>query len=215
MALPGAVYVLALPVIVLVVLFDFYSAVLTGNAGWAYIIYLWLILAGFLVVSDERVQATIERLRWLSLPLGLALVGLSLFLLGMAQLPPFGTWRYALGWVTRAFGGWCCVLAIIGFGRKHLTFSTPFLTYANEAVLPFYILHQTVLLAVGYFVVQWAIPSALRWVIILVASFAIIMVLYEFLVRRYNVMRFLFGMKVRRKTAAAQPQAAAPAGQAG
>jgi len=215
LARPGAVYALALPVIVLVVLFDFYSAVLTGSAGWAYIIYLWLLLAGFLVVSDERVQASVERLRWLSLPVGLILVGVSLYLLGMEALPPFGTWRYALGWGCRALGGWCCVLAMVGFGRKHLNFGTPFLTYANEAVLPFYILHQTVLLAVGYFVVQWDIPGVLRWVIILVASFAIIMVLYEFVVRRFNVMRFLFGMKPRRKPAAGQAEAAAPAGQAG
>jgi glucan biosynthesis protein C len=215
LALPGAVYALALPVIVLVVLFDFYSAVLTGNAGWAYIIYLWLTLAGFLVVSDERVQASIERLRWLSLSLGLVLVGASLFLHGMEALPPFGTWRYALGWGCRALGAWCCVLAILGFGRKHLNFSTPFLTYANEAVLPFYIFHQTVLLSVGYFVVQWAIPSLLRWAIILPVSFAIIMLLYEFLVRRFNVMRFLFGMKPRPKPPAAQSQAAAPAGQVG
>jgi hypothetical protein len=37
--------------------------------------------------------------------------------------------------------------------------------------------------------------------IILVASFLFIMVLYEFLVRRFNVMRFLFGMKLRRAVA--------------
>jgi glucan biosynthesis protein C len=215
LARPGAAYALALPVIVLVVLLDYSNAVMTGSAGWAYIIYLWLVLAGFLVVSDERVQASIQRLRWLSLALGLASIVSSLFLLGMGALPPFGTWRYALGWGTRALSAWCCVLAILGFGRKYLVRSTPFLTYANEAVLPFYIFHQTVLLAVGYFVVQWAIPSALRWVIVLVASFAIIMVLYEFLVRRYNVMRFLFGMKPRRRSPVTQPQAAAPVGQAG
>jgi hypothetical protein len=97
-------------------------------------------------------------------------------------------------------------LAALGFSRKHLNFSTSFLTYANEAVLPFYVLHQTVLLSVGYFVVQWAIPDLLKWAIILLASFALIMVLYEFLVRRYNVIRFLFGMKLRPKVAVAQPQ---------
>jgi len=75
-------------------------------------------------------------------------------------------------------------------------------------VLPFYILHQTVILSVAYFVVQWAIPDLLKWLIVVPVSFAIIMLLYEFLVRRFNVMRFLFGMKPRPKAAVAQPQEA-------
>ena len=208
LALPGAVYVLALPAIVFSVLLDYQST--EHNAGWTLIVYLWLTLAGFLVVSHERLQASIQRLRWLSLPVGLVLAGASILVLGLGELPPFGAWRYALGSGTRALGSWCCVLAILGFGRRHLDFSTPFLKYANEAVLPFYILHQTVLLCVGYFVVQWAIPDLLKWVIILLVSFTIIMVLYEFLVRRFNVMRFLFGMKLRPKAPVALPQETEP-----
>jgi hypothetical protein len=49
---------------------------------------------------------------------------------------------------------------------------------------------------VGYFIVQWSIPDALKWAFILVTSFAIIMTLYECLIRRINVLRFLFGMKL-------------------
>jgi glucan biosynthesis protein C len=208
-ALPGAVYALALPAILLSVLIDYQSTDLK-NAGWIYPVYLWLTLAGFLVVSDERLQASIQRLRWLSLPLGLIVVGLSVFLVGLGELPAFGTWRYALSWGTRALGSWCCILAALGFGRTHLNFSTPFLNYANEAVLPFYILHQTVIMGAGYFVVQWAIPDLLKWLIVVPVSFALIMVVYEFLVRRYNVMRFLFGMKPLPREHAVQPQEAAP-----
>jgi peptidoglycan/LPS O-acetylase OafA/YrhL len=204
LALPGAVYGLALPAILLATLFDYQSTDLK-NAGWIFIVYLWLTLAGFLVVSRESVQASIQQLRWLSLPIGLVLVGLSI-LVGLRGLPAFGTWRYTLGWGVRALGSWCCVLAILGFGRKYLDFSTSFLKYANEGVLPFYILHQTVLLSVGYFVVQWAIPDLLKWLIILSVSFVLIMVLYEFLVRRFNVMRFLFGMKPLRRAAAPDDQ---------
>jgi hypothetical protein len=97
------------------------------------------------------------------------------------------------------------VLAILGFGRKYLNYGTPFLRYANEAVLPFYVLHQTVLLCVGYFVVQWLIPDLLKWATILLASFVLIMLLYELLVRRFNAMRFLFGMKPLPKAPAPQP----------
>jgi hypothetical protein len=129
-------------------------------------------------------------------------------LLTLEAGPAFGTWRNALGWGCRALGSWCLVVAILGFARRHLNFGTARLNYANEAVLPFYILHQTVLLGVGYFVVQWAIPDLLKWGIILLVSFSIIMLLYEFLVRRFDVMRFLFGMKPRRKAPAARPTGA-------
>jgi glucan biosynthesis protein C len=207
---PGAVYALALPAIVLVLLEDRQNPVIDFNAGWSYLVYLWLTLAGFLVVSGERLQASIERLRWLSLLIGLVLAGAQFLLLNLEQEPTFGTWQYAVGWGIRALASWCCILAILGIGRKYLKFSTPFLTYANEAVLPFYILHQTVLLSVAYFVVQWTIPDLLKWLIVVLVSFVLIMVVYEFLVRRYNVMRFLFGMKVRPKAPVTQPQEAAP-----
>jgi len=91
----------------------------------------------------------------------------------------------------------CTLLpASLGFAMQYLTRNTPFLKYAGEAVLPFYILHQTVLLVIGYFVVQWAIPGLAKWAIIFTSSFIVIMALYEFLVRRINILRILFGMKV-------------------
>jgi peptidoglycan/LPS O-acetylase OafA/YrhL len=206
LGLPGAVFGLALPVVLLEAFVDPNNPVMDiGDAGWPAIIYLWLVVAGFLVLSDERTQAGVQRLRWLSLALAVASTATYLVLSFQPAGLTFGTplWAFALG--LRGLGSWSWVLAALGFGRKHLNFSTPFVTYANEAVLPFYILHQTVLLGVGYFVVQWAVPGVLKWAIILLASFAVIMALYEFLVRRFNVMRFLFGMKPLVKQPAAQP----------
>ncbi len=104
---------------------------------------------------------------------------------------------------------WFVILTILGLGIKYLNVNRPFLKYANEAVLPFYILHQTVLLCVGYFVVRWPVPDVLKWAIILVASFAIVMVLYEYLVRRIDVLRILFGMKPLKRAA---PAPSVPAG---
>ncbi len=206
LSLPGAVCLLALPTVLLLVLFDPNSPVMDEReAGWSVVIYLWFLLSGFVVFAHAGVQASIQRLRWLFLALALGSVGAYLFLSFHYDLLTFGTPRYALVLGLRGLGSWCCILAILGFGRQHLDFSTPFVKYANEAVLPFYILHQTVLLCVGYFVVQWAIPDLLKWAIILLASFAVIMGLYEFLVRRFNILRFLFGMKLLVRQPAAQP----------
>jgi glucan biosynthesis protein C len=119
--------------------------------------------------------------------------------------PDFGTPIYPLFWSLFSLYSWCSVLAILGFGIQHLTANTPFLRYTNEAVLPFYILHQTVIISIGFFVVRWPIPDLVKFAVIASSSFVLIMLLYEFLVRRFNVMRFLFGMKLRPKVPTAQP----------
>ena len=158
----------------------------------------------FLIISHEGLQVRIQRQRWFSLAAGVVLF-LSLLLIALTQGDlVFGTAAYSLFVAIFSLFSWCFVLAILGFGMRHLTFHTPFLDYANEAVLPFYILHQTVIISVGYFVVRWVIPDWLKFVVIATSSFAIVMTLYEFLVRRFNVMRVLFGMKPLKKQPSAK-----------
>ncbi len=166
-----------------------------GAGGWPFLYYIFFLLYGFVIVSHEKLQENIKRMRWPSLMVGLILGGVYVFLNINSDNPVIGPWESAIGdllWILSA-----CILlpAILGFGMQHLTRTTPFLKYANEAVMGFYILHQTVLLVVGYFVVQWSIPDVAKWLVIFTSSFAIIMVIYEFAVRRVNVLRFLFGMR--------------------
>ena len=190
----GMVYILALPIFLLAALPEDVP-LMEENGGWPYLMYLFFLLYGFLIVSDERLQDRIRQMRWVSLSIGMALViGFSILYNQLAN-PDEMTLGLALAGVMRYFGGWISVLGIFGMGMQYLTMRTPGLDYANEAVLPFYILHQTVLQAVGFFVLQWGIPELLEWALILVISFAVIMVCYEFLIRRWNVMRFLAGMK--------------------
>src|SRR4030042_1971369 len=200
----GVLYTLTFPFLLLYLIIPSDSPLLNDNGGWPYIMYLWFLLLGFLIVSDEQLQDKIRRVRWVSLVVGLALEVGFLIVLSQVPNPDEITPLLMLAGVMRIFGGWICVLAIFGLGMQYLTARTPKLDYANEAVLPFYIFHQTVLLAVGYFVLQWGMLEVLEWAVIVVISFAIIMVLYEFAVRRFNVMRFLFGMKPRTRPAVAE-----------
>ena len=208
----GVVYLLALPILLLLMLPSEFP-LMEINGGWPYLTYLFFILWGFLIVSDERLQESIRKLRWISLSTGLLLAaGFSIVYSQIAE-PEIMSPILILVGAMRTFGGWLCVLAFFGLGKQYLNMRTPRLDYANEAVLPFYILHQTVLVVVGYFVLQWALPDAFEWAIIVVVSFVIIMVVYEYLVRRWNVMRFLFGMKLlprRQAVPAGQVQDVAP-----
>jgi hypothetical protein len=94
---------------------------------------------------------------------------------------------------------WSWLIAIGGFASRHLRFSNGFLKYANEAVLPFYILHQTIILTVGYYVLRLNTSLWIEYLIIATLSFVIIMALYELLIRRVNVLRLLFGLKMVRR----------------
>jgi peptidoglycan/LPS O-acetylase OafA/YrhL len=213
LAQPGAAYLLALPVMLLVGLMN--RNTFWGSLGWgggSIFSHLCFFLSGFVIVSHAGLQNSIQRLRWLSLTL-VAILLVTIFTGYMLFGDPvFGTAQYTLFFSLYGLWAWCWVLAILGFGMKHLNFTTPVLQRANEAVLPFYILHQPVLLCVGFFVVRWAIPDLLKWAIIMPTSFVIIVTLYEFLVRRFNVMRVLFGMKPLKQAAplATRPVQPAP-----
>ena len=200
LALPGAIYILALLIALAPPLasmkFDPHSIVWGHNfGGWPLPFYIFFLIYGFIIVSNDRLQESIRRLRWVSLVTA-ALCWLALF----SIWSKLGYMAHRTGRYPELFGilgisSWLWILAFLGFGFKHLTRSKPILSYANEAVLPFHILHQTVLLSVGYFVIQWKIPDLLKWAVIFAVSFPLIMALYEFGIRRFNVMRFLFGMK--------------------
>jgi len=206
LASPGAIYLLVLPTILCLILTDRES--FWGRTDWgggSILSHATFFLSGFLIISHEGLQKNIQRFRWLSLVLVVVLLVTLFSLLTAFGEPSSGTLLYALGRTMWGLWSWSWVLTILGFGMKHLNFNRPVLSYANEAVLPFYILHHPVLLSVGYFIVQWAIPDAVKFVVIDASSFAIIMVLYEFVVRRINPLRFLFGMKLlpRRQAAPA------------
>jgi hypothetical protein len=192
----GTIYLLALPTMLCLSLTDRESFL--GNTDWgggSILSHATFFLSGFLIISHEGLQKNIQRFRWFSFILITVLMITIFSLLLTFGEPPSGTLAYALGRALWGFWSWCWVLAILGFSMKYLNFNKPVLAYANEAVLPFYILHQPVLLSVGYIVVQWAIPAAAKFIVIDTLSFTIIMVLYEYVVRRVNLLRLLFGMK--------------------
>lgn len=182
MAVPGVFYVLlALPVVLCQTLLDPNSPLGKNWFSWSFPVYLCFFISGFVIISSERLQNSIRRLRWLSLAGAIALTAAWVI-----------TDRYA-EWMS-----WFLVLTLLGFARQHLNINTSFLQYANEAVLPFYVEHQSVILYVGIFVLLWPIPDLVKWVILALISFVICIVFYEYAIRRNNLMRVLFGMKPRK-----------------
>jgi peptidoglycan/LPS O-acetylase OafA/YrhL len=88
------------------------------------------------------------------------------------------------------------VFTLIGFASAYLSFNHSILSYANEAVYPFYILHQTVMVVIGFYIVQWPLGIASKYILISMGTFLICWLIYEFIIRRNNILRLLFGLKL-------------------
>jgi hypothetical protein len=97
--------------------------------------------------------------------------------------------------ILRGVNTWSWMLAFLGLASQHLSKSNDILNYANLAVLPFYILHQTVIVIVGFFILTWPVNIALKYAFLATASFLIIMALYEGIIRRVPWLYPLFGMR--------------------
>lgn len=195
-AIPGSMYIgFSIPLLIMNALIP--QAVLNvGSGGWGFLYYIWFLISGFMIVSSDRLQQHIENQRWISLLLGMVLSTAYLYqLFGLSRVvfPAWiNDWIYTL---LSFFSAWSWLFAILGFSMRYLAFDRPFLRLANEGVLPFFILHQTVLLGFGYFIMTWEIHDALKWAIVFTSSFFIIITLYTLFVRKFELFRFLFGMK--------------------
>jgi glucan biosynthesis protein C len=155
--------------------------------------YLLLTAYGYVMASMPGVWKWLSEFRRWSLITGLA----SIFLLIWA----FNTGVIRHDSAADGLGAniftWLWVMVFLGYGYRYLSFVNPLLLWAREASYPVYIMHQTVIVVIGYFVIQCLWTPLIKYVVILVLSMSACFVLYEGYVRRFAAMRFVFGMKAK------------------
>ena len=105
---------------------------------------------------------------------------------------------YVYGFLN-GFHIWTVILSSIGFAMKYLNYSNYHLSYLNAAIYPFYILHQAVIVAAGYYVLQLDISISLKLILLLIICIVTIWLLYHFIIRKTVISRVLFGMKWKKR----------------
>ncbi len=179
-----------------------------GSGGWSIVAYIQFFVFGYLIFANAKIMESVKKIAWWALGGVVVTVPLMLAVFFDYLVNPgdhFGSPMYVLAMTVEAINTWCFLVAILGLAGRFLNQSNRFLTYANEAVLPFYILHQTVIVSIGYYVIPWSTGVGIKYLVISTTSFVAIMVIYE-LIRRVNVLRFVFGMRqVRRPRSAPEP----------
>jgi surface polysaccharide O-acyltransferase-like enzyme len=156
--------------------------------------FAWYFTLGYVLIRGEWFVTSVERHRVWTLALGLALtVGTIVFNAFGEALPDPSLERAAWTYLELA-GGWLIIVGLLGWGRRLLDRPSPALSYLAESSYPVYILHQTVIVAIGFYLVKVAPWPALSWPLLIASSVLVSFALYEG-VRRVRPLRFLFGMR--------------------
>ena len=92
---------------------------------------------------------------------------------------------------------WLAILAALGYAKQHLRREGPALDYVRELSYPVYILHQTVIVGVGMWVLPHVWPAVVKFAVALVVSTAATLAIYELVVRRIAFLRVMFGLPYR------------------
>ena len=176
--------------------------------------YFFLFVLGVMLAMQNGFWAKVDGLRWTSLGLWLASWALIVIYWSipeaLAATAEVKQWKPLLRAVY-CLGQWTPMLAICGFGHRHLAFDSAKRRYLTEAVFPVYILHQTLIVTMAHWLKPAKLAPGVEGAILIVLTFALSFGVFE-VVRRIAVLRPLFGLgRLTSQTSAYAAQAPATA----
>lgn len=167
--------------------------------------YAMYMLAGWFIAREP---GAMERQRgWrhglLALALAALLVELSLRAAGR-HLPPgdIPAWALAVDWamverMARAVYAWTAVLAILAWARTLLQRPFAWLPQAREAVYPWYLLHQSLIVLAAFWLVPLDIGPLAEPALVLAATVAGCLLVHRLVVRHSGPLRPLWGLPAK------------------
>jgi peptidoglycan/LPS O-acetylase OafA/YrhL len=186
---PGTLYLLIIPVLI-VELFNPLS-ILGMFGGYNFFSLLIFYIIGFFLASNKQFKETIEKQVLPGFIIGIVTIILLTIVILFFNINIL-FWIFALLYV------WSFLLVILGLGSKHLNFNHKSRRFLNVIVMPFYVVHQTIIVIIGFVVVRLDLIVFFKYLIISSISFVIILGLVM-LIKQFNITRFLFGMGLKKK----------------
>jgi hypothetical protein len=167
---------------------------------WADVATYTLVFAwGAVIFSDRGFEAAIRgQIRWLLAGGVLSMAGIGVLTLvtpshlaGDSHAPALLQGLYAL---LLSVYIWSWLHAVLYLGIRWLNFPNRVQHYAQESVLPVYVIHHPLVLVIASFVVTWNWGVWPKFLVILAAVAVLTLGIYEFGVRRWRITRLVFGL---------------------
>ncbi|MHC0035295.1 acyltransferase family protein [Pseudoneobacillus sp. C159] len=193
----GTFHYLVMPIPLMIV-------ALTANhvvnlASWGIIFYLILFIYGYYFFSRESLREFVRRVGVIAGYLSAFSTAGYIFWAMYIGFPMNVSLSWGIFMILRVILVWNVLFFILYLGDKYLNFSNSTLKYTSEASMPFYVLHQPIIIMLGFFIcnLEWAV--AVKLVFLVPVAFTIIMILYHFVIRRINFLRVIFGLRIAKE----------------
>jgi len=181
--------------------------------GYRNALYFTVFLYGFWLARDAAVWDELARLRRRALACAAGLCAVY-FTLAFALPDDPGAPLQSLVWTLRSFYVWAAIAAVLGWSKAMLDRPFPWLGWANEAIFPWYVLHQSLIVLLAYWLIPLRLPAIVEALAVLAGTVAGCWLGFA-VIRRVPLLRPLFGMKLRalrRGSARMVPRSTEPAG---
>lgn len=89
------------------------------------------------------------------------------------------------------------IISVLAFGYRYLNHPSKVLSYLSRAAYPVYILHMIFLYLASLLIFPLDIEVQLQFLLVLLFTFTGCFLTYEFIIRRINIIRPLFGLKMK------------------
>jgi glucans biosynthesis protein C len=162
--------------------------------GWGIPYYLVIYLIGYLFFSQNSFKQFIRKNSLLIgfITLLTSIVFIAGFMYGVSGKGSLISLTFTY---IKVLNSWNWMLFIFLLGDKYLSAPRKGLKYFSQASMPFYVLHQPIIIGIGFYLYQlsWSTPSKLLFLTF--SSFILIMLIYHSIIQKNPLLRILFGIK--------------------
>src|SRR6056297_871573 len=159
---------------------------------WSYITLAFIyFLYGFILLSNDKFIREIYNKRH-----GMMIMAAFFTIIIYAASHIFPKEIIGTVWdVSSLFLSWFLCLSLVGYAQIWLRIDSKWRKIGNEMIYPFYLLHQPVIVFLGYYIVQFDVNDFIKFLMVLLSSFILTITLYFLVIRPSKYLRIIFGVK--------------------
>lgn len=118
---------------------------------YAHILYFSMFMTGILLMKQEGFWREIDRQRWVSCAFSvLSFMVLAITVIAVPRDQLSDAFLF-VGRIVRSIFQWCTIIALLAFAGRIATRPNRVVTYLNNSIMTYYVVHQTVLIVAAYY----------------------------------------------------------------